>query len=922
MALARGVRHALAMRRACSIGFLAMLVGLRAQESPVFQDPPPVAAARSAMLAAEQQSGAQSLEVSDAATGLGNRLVDAGRFVEGAEVFERSLAIRIALLGEDHAKTRVALSNVANARMANCEAEIAIPLLERAIASAERTGTEDRNKVGVLMSLGAAHRLLGQYRQAREFHEAAAAVVDRVCPEHAYAALAKQGLATVLMDYGEVERARGLIEAALAIAEREPNSQPCAHAVFGIGIALGRAGRFDEALPMLRRGLELVQKAFGPSSAKALLSAAILASVSLEAGEFDAAATVARDLLAAAKDRTGLLARARAQAHGVLSAVAAGAGRAEEGLAEARAMLALQDPAWITPTDLARQWTLYGNALVAAAQTEAAITAYRRAITIFTQDAADHGIGDGVGQVGVRSALAVALAKHGDDAAAIAERLQALAAFRGNVDLLLPVMLEPQRLDAVQRHRGNLDALLAAARVAPAALAAARQHAEVLAWKGQVARGIGRSLAAARQQPDTAVALARLQQLVRESGGTPNDKALLRERQALSARLAGLARAPAEAEQAARIGADLGPQAAFVDFLLVAEPDGSRHFVAFVVRAGQPTVRVDLAAHETVRAAVAQHLLITSRRTRAGLGAEALAATAARTLRELVWQPLQSALAGATEIVISPDDVLAELPFETLPDAVPERFLVESVHITYVQSGLELVRPAAPAAARQLLAIGGIAYGEGGASTGARAGVGPFAPLPGAAQEVADVRALFGDGVAKVVTGADATEQQLALAVVGATHVHLATHGFCRSVRDGIAAGVALTGANLGRSASGDDGILTSEEAALLDLRACQLVTLSACQSGLGTPVSGEHLLGLRRSLHIAGARTTLTSLWRVDDAATAALMADFYRALWREALPPAEALRRAQLACLTAQRAAGAVLPGIWGAFVVEGRW
>jgi CHAT domain-containing protein len=99
------------------------------------------------------------------------------------------------------------------------------------------------------------------------------------------------------------------------------------------------------------------------------------------------------------------------------------------------------------------------------------------------------------------------------------------------------------------------------------------------------------------------------------------------------------------------------------------------------------------------------------------------------------------------------------------------------------------------------------------------------------------------------------------------------------------------------------------------------LVTLSACQSGLGTPVSGEHLLGLRRSLHIAGARTTLTSLWRVDDAATAALMADFYRALWRFGLPPAAALRRVQLAAIASQRAAGEVLPGTWGAFVVEGR-
>ncbi len=889
----------------------------------VVQEPAPVTAARAALAAAEAKSGEQSLLASDAANGLGNRLIDAGQFEEGIAVFDRVLNIRIEVLGEDHAKTRVALSNLANGFMANCEAPRALPLFERAIASFEREGIEDRSRVGVLLSLGVTHRLLGQYRRAREVLEDAVAVANRVCGDQPYAALAKQALATTLMDYGEVDRARELIEAALAIAEREPKSQPCAHAVFGIGIALGNAGRFDEALPLLRRGLELVRQAFGPTSGKALLSAAVLASMLREAGQSDEASVVAKQLLAAAKGGTGLLARARTQAHAVLSAVAVGAGRTEEGLAQARAMLALHDPAWIRASDEARHWTVFGNALAAADQLDEAIAAFRRAIAYFAKDAIDNGIGDGVGQVEVRSALAAALAARGDVAGALAERQLALAAFRANVDLLLPAMLEAQRLHAVHRHRGNLDALLAAARDHAAVLAPAQQHAEVLAWKGQVARGIERSLAAARANPETAVALARLQQLVRENGGNAQDKALLRERQALSTLLAAVARAPAESADAAHLRESLGKGVALVDFLLVADSADARHFVAFVVRADRATVRIDLAAHEAVRAAVARHVLMTSRRLRAGLGGEALAAAAARSVRELLWQPLLPALQGVASVVISPDDVLAELPFETLPGTTADRFLVEEIALTYVQSGLELARsPVAPAAPR-LLAMGDIDYGDVAAASELRDGPGPFSPLVGTRQELADVRAMFGDGEATVLSAGDATEQQLAAKVAGATHVHLATHGFCRTARGGVGAGVALASANRGRAAPGDDdGILTSEEAALLDLRSCLLVTLSACQSGLGTPVSGEHLLGLRRSLHIAGARTTLTSLWRVDDAATASLMVDFYRALWRDQLPPAAALRGAQLARITSQRQAGEVLPGTWGAFVVEGRW
>lgn len=890
----------------------------------LLQDPKAVAAAQAALAKAEAASGTDSVEVSDAATILGNRLVDAGDYDAGIGVFERALRIRFEIFGDDHLKTRVALSNLANAWLAKCEPSPALPLLDRALASFERNRVEDASKVATLFTIGAAHRQLGQYRESRTVLERAVAVATEVCPDHPFAALARQGLATTLMDYGEIERARRLIEAALATAERDPKSRPCAHAVFGIGIALGNAGRFDEALPLLQRGLELVRQAFGVDSSKAMLSSAVLATMLWEAGRRTEAVTVATDLLALAGERGDVIRRARAQAHAVLSMAAVDAGDAPRALEQARRMVAVQDATSTTGRDLARQLLVLGRALVAAGDQDAAIAAFRRAIAMHEGDAAANGIGDGVGQVEVRCALAGVLAAKGDVAGAVGERQRALAAFRASVDRMLPAMLERQRLQTVQRHRGNLDALLVTAHDPAAAFPPAQQHAEVLLWKGQVARGLERSLASARQNPDTAAALARLQQLVREIGGDPNDKQVLRERQALSAMLGAAGSGLTEHQAVGRIAEWLAPTEALVDYLLITGADGVRRFVCFVVRPGRPTFRFDLAPHAAVQQAVATHVRVASRRTRPGLGGTSLAAAAARAVHELVWEPLSAALEGVTRVAISPDDVLAELPFETLPGVGADRFLVEDIEIAYLQNGLELEPVPAPAEAVRAFVVGDVDYGAQLGVGSERAAGETFAPLPGTRAELAALAELRGDTAMTLVSGAEATEQRLVAGVAGATFVHLATHGFCTGIANGgVTAGIALAFANrgCGGASHGDDGILTSDEAALLDLRGCRLVTLSACQSGLGTPVSGENLLGLRRSLHLAGARATLTSLWRVDDAATAASMADFYRALWRDGLSPSVAWRRVQLAQIAAQRAAGEVLPGVWGGFVVEGR-
>jgi CHAT domain-containing protein len=96
------------------------------------------------------------------------------------------------------------------------------------------------------------------------------------------------------------------------------------------------------------------------------------------------------------------------------------------------------------------------------------------------------------------------------------------------------------------------------------------------------------------------------------------------------------------------------------------------------------------------------------------------------------------------------------------------------------------------------------------------------------------------------------------------------------------------------------------------------LVTLAACQTGLGQELSGEGVIGLTHAFQCAGARSVLASLWRVADDATADLMKAFYRCLKR-GLTKDEALRQAQLKLIRSKRRRA---PFHWAAFQLTGDW
>jgi CHAT domain-containing protein/Tfp pilus assembly protein PilF len=361
-------------------------------------------------------------------------------------------------------------------------------------------------------------------------------------------------------------------------------------------------------------------------------------------------------------------------------------------------------------------------------------------------------------------------------------------------------------------------------------------------------------------------------------------------------------------------------------------------YVAFVLARGQPIQRVELGEAEPIDQALA--------RWRRSLQTGSASSPAADTLRHLLWRPLEKRFpAGTRTVLLAPDAALTGLPWAALPGRRAGTVLLEEYALATVPDGpflLDLLR--APARGKTeagvLLAAGGIDYdgraepappaAAQGLARAAPKGKGqvPWPALPGTAKELAEVRHLAGKRAVVERQGISAGTGQLLADLPEVRWAHLATHGFfadpsVRSIfqlsaedykrsqcgeRIGVGArsplvlcGLVCAGANrpVKDAEKEDGGILTAEAIAGLNLDGLELAVLSACETGLGEVAGGEGVFGLQRAFHIAGARSVVASLWKIDDDATQALMQEFYRNLWERKLPKLEALRRAQLAML-----------------------
>jgi CHAT domain-containing protein len=306
-----------------------------------------------------------------------------------------------------------------------------------------------------------------------------------------------------------------------------------------------------------------------------------------------------------------------------------------------------------------------------------------------------------------------------------------------------------------------------------------------------------------------------------------------------------------------------------------------------------------------------------------------------RTLHDRVWAPIEKTLpAGIKTVILSPDGELNFVSFATLLDP-DNQFLVQKYLIRYVSSGRDLLNavpkpadtrfvffgnpdfqaklqiPAAQPDAPSPTAMREVERGELGRLV--------FRSLPGTEREctLLDEWARNEGYQTELRLGTTATERTLA-AVESPRVLHLATHGFFLpkpprtdeppmfgSTLDALRpvgrlsnpmyrSGLVLAGAQrtIEAWARGEtpppesDGILTAEEVSGLHLDGTWLVTLSACETGVGKARSGEGVLGLRRAFVQAGAQNLLMTLWPISDDTTVQIIQDFYTAAFATADP------------------------------------
>lgn len=308
-----------------------------------------------------------------------------------------------------------------------------------------------------------------------------------------------------------------------------------------------------------------------------------------------------------------------------------------------------------------------------------------------------------------------------------------------------------------------------------------------------------------------------------------------------------------------------------------------------------------------------------------------------RVLEELagaVLQLLAGRLAGHRRVVILADGALHLIPFAALPLRRPESpgeaepllvthevVMLPSATALAVQRRRLAKRPPAPRAVA-VLADPIFNRDDGRLSAGAErrgaAWLDPrrFERLPYTADEARAIVSLVPPGEALLALGPAANRD---LVVGGDLRrfriLHFATHGLLHPVLP-ERSGIVLS--QLDSQGQPRDGFLSAPDVAPLDLPA-ELVVLSACETGLGRELRGEGLVGLTQSFFRAGARRVVVSHWTVRDRATAELMARFYRYLFGERLPPAAALRAAQLS-LRAEEPWRR--PFFWAGFSLHGDW
>lgn len=776
--------------------------------------------------------------------------------------------------------------------------EAAASYLEKAGRIWQRLDPDGPDLARNFDNLGALAADRGDLARSERYHQEALRRLEAISPGSLEVAEMLTNLGMVVRDRYDLTGAEFLFRRSLAIRQRlAPDSRDVAACLSNLAWIQQEKGLLDEAEDLNRRALA-IRSRIAPGSPEVALSLAMLGAIATKREDFRTASSLAEQALAL-QHRFAPGTIAESQILALLGGIDNERKRYADGEARARQALAIVHRLAPGSGLEAESLNLLGEALASSGRRAEAVSYFTAAVDALEAQS---------GRLG------------GSDEARSSFQARFSVFYANLIELQIEGGDAPAALKTLERWRARMLLIqiterdLAFRADVPATLLRQQRalDREYEKTQGEIAR------LEATHGPELQALLVRLTRL-------RGDRSALVGRIVRASPHYASLRYPRPLDlEAARRALDpgtvwlsyfVGEKATFL-FVVTPEAEGDSEGLQIL---RLPIGRRELAAE----AAVFRGLIL---RGKGHTTVEEALLVQGQKLYDLLIAPAAPWIEGADRILISPDGPLHTLPFAALVRPGEARqFLVDWKPIHTVLSAtlyaeLRRGRPDLPAGSGALVAFADplVRASEGSKATPDdpplrryRAGL---PPLPGAREEVRALAALYGND-ATIYTGAAATEKRLEHLPVRPRYLHLACHALLDR-RFPLDSALAL--ATPAGDDPGDNGMLQAWEI-LERLRLdVDLVTLSACGTGLGREAAGEGLIGLTRAFQYAGARSVLASLWAVSDRSTAALMKGFYTRL-RAGVPKDVALAEAQRELLHGHEFSH---PYSWAAFELNGDW
>ncbi len=892
-----------------------------------------------------QEKHPESLDLAFSLTGLG--LVRGGQsdLGEAEKLLSQALGIREKLAPDsvDVAASLANLAIIAGERSDLAEAE---DLLRRALAIVDKETALSLELAAVFGSLGAVASQSGKLAEAEKYHQRALAMQEKLAPESLSVARSLHNLGGVASERGDLAAAERLYQRSLAITERlAPGSLEVASTLGAIAILATQRGDYLVAEDYCLRALKIHAK-LAPDSLAAAGSLSTLAAVAHQRGDLEKAEDYYRRVLAIGEKIVPNSLHV-AQPLGNLGIISSQRGELDAAERFLRRSLTIFERIAPGSLEVSLALTELGMLESKRGKWPAAEDSLNRALAITEQLAPDT-----YSEAEILYQLASVYRS--------TERLETAADLLGRAVDAIELQLgrlggsnesrSEFRESYVRYYRDHIDVLMLNGRDEKAfnALESSRARSllamfgdrELLLAEEVPAELVREGRIIDQEYQQVRAVLAKMQIGVgKEQDGLPGRELML-ELERLSRRRSELnERARAVAPRVAAVlyprPFDLAATRAGLDpgTLLLSYSVGQEETHLFVVERSGRELQVETIAlgYDQLGRQVTdwrEGLMSGNAPARGGklIRREPVLAKMASELARTLLLPVADRITKAERLLIIPDGPLLVLPFAALPcplhdDSKPAHYLVECLPLHMVISATVYSELRKEHSRQKLVAFGDPVYPERAVAESANRVY--LEPLPATRHEVEAIAALFPE-LAETRVGSEATEEQVKALGSGAgsdrnvSILHLACHGILDN-RSPLSSFLALSAPGGGREGAEDGFLQVWEivEQLHLDL---DLVTLSACETGLGKEHGGEGLIGLTWGFHFAGASSVLASQWSVSDESTAELMTRFYEHL-RAGKSKDEALRAAQLDLIRGRVEAWRD-PFFWAAFQLHGDW